>query len=167
MTQPKHHHSAGSRSRTAHSASTYSPAALKAELNQKGYRLTPQREEILRTFQDLDPGEHLSAEDLHDILSQKDSDVSVSTIYRTLKVLAQMGVLRELELAEEHKHYELNLPETHHHHLLCVRCAKTVEFTSSNVLKVGSEIAKKEGFTLLDCQLLVHAVCPSCQRAIT
>lgn len=145
----------------------YTATSLKAELNNKGWRLTPQRETILQIFQNLPDGNHLSAEDLHMRLEQEGHGISLSTIYRTVKLMARMGILRELELAEGHKHYELNQPYPHHHHhLICVRCNKTIEFKNDSVLKIGSKTAQKEGFHLLDCQLSVHAVCPQCQRSL-
>lgn len=147
--------------------SSYTAASLKAELNERGWRMTPQRETILHVFQNLPEGQHLSAEELYTLLEEQKAGISLSTIYRTLKLMARMGILRELELAEGHKHYEINQPSPyHHHHLICVRCSKTIEFKSDSILKVGAKAAEKEGFHLLDCQLTVHAVCPSCQRSI-
>ena len=98
--------------------SAYSANAFKAELNSRGWRLTPQREKILQIFQDLPKGNHLSAEELHHVLHQQDKSISLSTIYRSVKLMSRMGILRELELAEGHKHYELNQPFPHHHHHL-------------------------------------------------
>ncbi len=147
--------------------SFYTASSLKAELNERGWRMTPQREQILQVFQNLNKGHHLSAEDLYQLLQRENQHISLSTIYRTLKLMARMGILRELELAEGHKHYELNQPYPyHHHHLICVRCNKTIEFKSDSILKIGSKTAKKEGYHLLDCQLTIHAICPSCQRAL-
>ncbi len=146
---------------------SYNVASLKSELHERGWRLTPQREKILLTFQNLPSGEHLSAEDLYNLLRQDGEAISLSTVYRTVKMMSRMGILRELELAEDHKHYELNQPAPyHHHHLICVRCSKTIEFKSDSVLKIGAKQAEKEGFQLLDCQLSIHAVCPACQRSL-
>ncbi len=148
-------------------AAPYTVSSLKAELNEKGWRLTPQRETILQVFQNLSKGNHLSAEDLYNVLQSEGEAISLSTIYRTLKLMARMGILRELELAEGHKHYELNQPYPyHHHHLICVRCNKTIEFKSDPVLKIGAKTAQREGYHLLDCQLTIHAVCPACQRSL-
>lgn len=80
--------------------SMYTAASLKAELNDRGWRLTPQRETILQVFQNLPEGNHLSAEDLCSVLEEQGSPISLSTIYRTVKLMARMGILRELELAE-------------------------------------------------------------------
>lgn len=146
---------------------TYTASSLKAELNDRGWRLTPQRETILQVFQNLPEGNHLSAEDLYDHLAQQGENISLSTIYRTLKLMARMGILRELELAEGHKHYEINQPSPHHHHhLICVRCNKTIEFKNDSILKTGTKTALKEGYYLLDCQMTIHAICPSCQRSL-
>ena len=147
----------------------YSAVSLKAELNDRGWRLTPQRKTILHVFQELPRGEHLSAEDLYHQLESlgEGKGISLSTVYRTLKLMARMGILRELELGEGHKHYELNQPYPyHHHHLICVRCNKTIEFKNDSILKIGTKTAQKEGYHLLDCQMTIHAVCPSCQRAL-
>jgi Fur family ferric uptake transcriptional regulator len=147
--------------------SSYTADSLKAELNERGWRLTPQRQIILNVFQNLAEGKHLSAEDLYTLLQGDGHDISLSTIYRTVKLMSRMGILRELELAEGHKHYEINEPYPHHHHhLICVRCNKTIEFKHEAVLKIGDKMSKKEGYHLLDCQLTIHAVCPSCQRSL-
>ncbi|MBY0404732.1 MAG: transcriptional repressor, partial [Cyanobacteria bacterium] len=94
---------------------------LSQNLREKGFRLTPQREKIIDIFFYLAEGEHLSAEDLHLMLREENSDISLATSYRTLKLLASIGVLRELDFAEDHKHYELiRNPEDPHHHIICV-----------------------------------------------
>jgi Fur family transcriptional regulator, ferric uptake regulator len=138
----------------------YNANSLKVELNQRGCRLTPQRETILNVFQTLRQGNHLSAEELYNILQNKGERIGLSTVYRTLHLLSRIGVLRELELAEDHKHYELNLPELHqHHHLVCIQCHKTFEFSDESILKIGIKQVEKAGVEMLDCQLTVRAVC--------
>jgi Fur family transcriptional regulator, ferric uptake regulator len=137
------------------------PASLKAFLNERGFRLTPQRQTILHIFQTLPQGDHLSAEDLHKILQRQGERISLSTVYRTLHLMAYMGILRELELAEGHKHYELNAPNRQqHHHLVCVQCNQTIEFESDLIDRIGTKQAENEGYHLLDCQLTVYVVCP-------
>ncbi|MGJ3253524.1 MAG: Fur family transcriptional regulator [Elainellaceae cyanobacterium] len=145
----------------------YSVASLKAELNERGWRLTPQRETILQFFQNLPEGEHLNAEGVCDLLEKRGDKVSLSTVYRNLKLMARMGILRELELSEGYKSYELNRPHPyHHHHLICVRCNKTTEFKNDSILKTGIKTAQKEGYHLLDSQLTIHGICPACQRSL-
>ncbi len=143
----------------------YTAESLKAELNARGGRLTPQREKILHLFQNLPRGDHLSAEELHELMQQRGERVSLSTVYRSLKLMTRMGILRELELAEGHKHYEINRPHPHHHHhMVCVQCNRTVEFKNDSILKQSLKQVEKEGLQLIDCQLTVIAVCPEAIR---
>lgn len=139
---------------------SYDVNALRTELNAKGWRLTPQREKILTTFFNLTQGDHLSAEDLHCELLKQDEKISLSTVYRSVKLMTRMGILRELELAEGHKHYELNQSQEHHHHLVCVQCNKTVEFEDVSINQHSIEQCQKQGFELIDCQLTITTICP-------
>ncbi|MEH2180194.1 Fur family transcriptional regulator [Nostoc sp.] len=101
----------------------YTDNSLRAELNAKGYRQTPQRQLIFQVFQNLPAGNHLSADKVHLLLKEHIERMSLSTVYRNLKIMAQMGILREVELAQKRKHYELNTtPRSHHHHIVCVQC---------------------------------------------
>lgn len=140
-----------------------SDSALKEQLNAKGYRSTPQRQKVLNIFIDLNQGEHLSAEDLHKLLVADGERISLSTVYRTLHLMVYMGLLRELELAEGHKHYELNRPQAgHHHHLVCVYCNATLEFSEDSIAKIGGRTAEASGYQVLDCQLNLYGICESC-----
>ncbi|MFM1842178.1 MAG: Ferric uptake regulation protein [Cyanobacteriota bacterium] len=143
----------------------YTADSLKAELNARGWRLTPQREKILKVFQNLPEGEHLSAEELHERLEKNKEGISLSTIYRSVKLMSRMGILRELELAEGHKHYEIQQASPHHHHhVVCVQCNRTIEFKNDSVLKQSLKQCEKEGFQLIDCQLTVTTICPEAIR---
>jgi Fur family transcriptional regulator, ferric uptake regulator len=139
--------------------------SLKAALHERGFRLTAQRQKILNIFQTLTQGNHLSAEDLHNLLRQQGERISLSTVYRTLHLMAHIGLLRELELAEGHKHYELNSSLAHlHHHLVCLQCNHTLEFTNDQVMQIASKQAQVHGYYILDCQLTLHVLCPEALR---
>ncbi len=139
--------------------------SFKAELNDKGWRLTPQRETILQVFQTLPSGEHLSVEDVHEVLAEGNQGISLSTIYRTVKLMARMGILRELELAEGHKHYEMNQAGPHHHHhMVCVQCSRTIEFNNDLISKQSLKQVEKSGLHLIDCQLTIYMICPEAIR---
>ena len=143
----------------------YSDELLKNQLNERGLRFTPQRLKILQIFQALPRGEHWSAEELHGQLVEQNENISMSTVYRTLHVMTNMGILRELELAEDHKHYELNRASSdHHHHLICVHCNQTIEFTEEIIDYIGGKQANSMGYHVLDCQLNLYGVCAKCQN---
>lgn len=91
--------------------------------------------------------------------------ISLSTIYRTLKLMTRMGILRELELAEGHKHYELNTSSPHHHHhLVCIQCNQTIEFENDSILKTALKQVDKAGLQMIDCQLTIYGICPEALR---
>lgn len=145
----------------------YTEDSFRAELHNRGWRSTPQREIILQTFLNLPEGEHLSAEELHEHLQKARHNISLSTIYRTVKLMANMGILRELELKEGHKHYEINQPgPRHHHHLVCVKTNEVIEFKDNKILGIVQKVAEKYGYKVLDCQLTIIGVSPEGQRSI-
>ena len=136
---------------------------LMSDLRTRGFRLTPQREKILDMFFELPRGEHLSAEELHQHLRQRNLDISLATTYRTLKLLVSVGVLRELDFTEDHKHYELlRNPESPHHHIICVTCGQTGEFDNVDVTQLATEMAEKENFQLVDVQFKLFGLCLNC-----
>ncbi len=139
-------------------------APLEVGLHQDGRRLTPQRRKVLELFERIGAGMHLSAEDVHHQLLEARSRVSLATIYRTLRLLVQMGFLHELELSEGGHRFELSSDDhPDHHHLVCVRCGRTEEFESEQVLQAGRIAAERIGFHLIESTLNVRALCPTCQ----
>ena len=138
-------------------------SSLRTTLNDRGQRLTPQRQRVLDLFERIGEGSHLSAEEVHLRLVRSQERVSLATVYRTLRLLSSMGLLQELELPEGGRRFEL-AGDAHrdHHHLLCVRCGRTEEFESGAVLAAGEAAAGSFGFRLLECVLNVRALCPAC-----
>lgn len=133
---------------------------LLKSIRAKGYRVTPQRETLIRIFQEAGD-KHLSAEDVFDILKEGNEQISLATTYRTLKMLVKMNILRELDFAETHKHYELvDENEPPHHHIICLNCNKTIEFEDELVNELGKRIAEKHGVEIVDMQFQIFANCP-------
>ena len=143
------------------------PNGLRSSLHDRGQRLTPQRQRVLELFERIGEGSHLGAEEVHQRLLRADERVSLATVYRTLRLLSSMELLRELELPEGGRRFELASDDDHrdHHHLVCVRCGHTEEFESQAVLQAGENAAGLHGFRLLECVLNVRALCPSCASA--
>jgi Fur family transcriptional regulator, ferric uptake regulator len=132
---------------------------LLQNLRQKGYRVTPQRELIIKIFQESGD-KHLSAEDVFEVLQSKQEQISLATTYRTLRMLVEMNILRELDFAETHKHYELldaNAPP--HHHIICLNCNKTIEFEDEDINKLGQLVAEKYGVEIVDMQFQIFGNC--------
>ena len=137
---------------------------LRSSLHDRGQRLTPQRERMLELFERLGEGRHLSAEEAHQRLRGRGEQVSLATVYRTLRLLSGMGLLKELELAEGGgRRFELaGQDQRHHHHLVCVRCGRIEEFENPAVLLAAETAAARHGFRLLEGVLNVRALCPAC-----
>jgi Fur family ferric uptake transcriptional regulator len=135
------------------------------DLRKKGYRITPQREKILELFYDLPEGTHLSAEELQEILANSDVKISLATLYRTLKLLTSMGLLRELDFAEDHKHYEIFRGKaSYHHHIICVNCNKTIEVQDKTLFELGEKLAREHNIKMTDVQFKLFGICENCQQ---
>ena len=140
-------------------------ARVQEDLRRLGYRMTPQRETILQVFQELPEGTHLSADALHERLRRADGGISLATTYRTLKLLASVGLLRELELAAGLKQNELaGAQAAPHHHMVCVACTTAIEFEQDTLYQLGLDVAGAYGFRLIDVQYKLHGLCPACQE---
>jgi len=132
---------------------------LLQNLREQGYRVTPQRETVIRIFQESGD-KHLSAEDVFEILRVKGEQISLATTYRTLRMLVKMNILRELDFAESHKHYELiDEAAAPHHHIICLNCNKTVEFEDEEINRLGKLIAEKYGVEVIDMQFQIFGNC--------
>ncbi|MBD2253342.1 Fur family transcriptional regulator [Nostoc parmelioides] len=134
--------------------------SLKSKFNTQGYRFTPQRQLIFDFFQTLPTGKHLSAESLHLLLLERGEAMSLSTVYRILKIMTNMGIIREVELAQAQKHYELNTISTHHHHIVCVQCHQIIEFENKFILQQGLRQVETIGWQLIDCKFTLQTICP-------
>ena len=132
-------------------------------LRRKGHRITAQRETILQIFRDQPNGEHLSAEELHARLLETGSNVSLATTYRTLKLLSSLGLLRELDFAEGHKHYELKQDTVPHKHIICTGCNLTLEFEDHFLEEAGQKIGARYKFDVIDAQFKIFGLCPNCK----
>jgi len=129
-------------------------------LHAHGKRITAQRALILEIIEGSEG--HLDAGEIYRRARAKDPRISLSTVYRGLNLLQELGIVSELHLDEEHHHYELK-DETVHHHLICSRCEKVVEFDSSLVDRLVSQVSAEEGFTIERVHVDLVGLCPECR----
>lgn len=132
-------------------------------LRKRGHRITAQRETILQIFREQPNGQHLSAEELHSELLKRGTTVSLATAYRTLKLLSSIGLLRELDFAEGHKHYELKQDTVPHQHIICTGCNLTLEFEDHFLEEAGQKIGSRYNFEVIDAQFKIFGLCPNCK----
>ena len=104
---------------------------------------------------------HHTADELWGFLKKQHPDIGIATVYRTMKLFLDAGIVKELNI-DGTARYELTA-EGHHDHLICTLCGKTVEVTSPAIEKEQEAIAKKHGFELTDHTLLLIGRCGKCR----
>ena len=145
---------------------TFTMDDLRARLSERQHKMTPQRQIVLQIFLDH-PGEHLSAEDVHDILRTEKAEIGLATVYRTLELLSDLGSLQKMEFGDGCSRYEVNDTDPtrhHHHHLICTKCGKVEEFDEDLLESLEADIERKTGFRTLDHQVKFFGVCKACQE---
>ena len=130
-------------------------------LKAAGLKRTNQRELILEVF--LETEGHSSAEDLHQLIKQRDPHVGFTTVYRTLKLLAECGLAREERLGDGRTRYEHLYNHQHHDHLICTDCGLLIEFFSEVIENKQDEIAMHYDFLPTRHSLRIFGVCHECQ----
>lgn len=133
-------------------------------LKEKGYRLTEQRQIILNVMLES-MGEHLSIKEIWEIARKKDSTLGISTVYRTLKIMAEIGIVTDFDKKDEINKYELNTDEKNfiHPHLICMRCGKIIGIQEN--LLIGNpkvKIYNKYNFKIEDIRVKCYGFCEKC-----
>src|SRR6267378_156561 len=131
-------------------------------IQKKGLKRTSQRDLILDVF--LRTERHLSNEDLYRLVQEEDASVGQTTVYRTLKLLTEAGLAREVRFGDGRTHYEHNYKHEHHDHMICSECGKIIEFYSAELEAIQDAMAAKYKFTLTEHLLRMIGVCADCQQ---
>ena len=126
-----------------------------------GLRRTDQRDLILEIF--LSTEDHLTSEDLYSIVQKKDPTVGLTTIYRTLKLLTEAGLAREVRFGDNKTYYEHHYNHEHHDHMICTHCGKVIEFFSPDIEDLQDQMADKFGFRPTHHSLRLWGICAHCQ----
>jgi Fur family ferric uptake transcriptional regulator len=138
---------------------------LKEELKKKGYKLTPQRRAIVDTII-VNKGKHLTAEEIYDEVKIACPEIGLATVYRTILLLEEMGIVYKLDLNDGCSRYELaHINETHrHHHLVCNNCGKVIEVEDDLLEDLEVQIEKVYKFKILDHSVKFFGVCDCCEE---
>ena len=132
-------------------------------IQRKGLKRTSQRELILDVF--LRAEQHLSNEDLYQLVKKEDPTVGQTTVYRTLKILTDAGLAREVRFGDGRTHYEHNYKHQHHDHMICSECGRIIEFYSPELEAIQDEMAARHDFELTQHLLRMIGVCSECRHA--
>ncbi|MBN2543696.1 transcriptional repressor [bacterium] len=138
-------------------------------LRRRGYRVTVPRETIIQVLSDAD--KHLSVEEIFNEVLKLHPGVGLTTVYRTVELLRNMGFVKKYEFGDGLSRYELEKgsKKPHHHHLVCTRCGKIIDYTDfvdeEVVLlrKVENRLTKKYKFDIKNHQIHFYGICDECK----
>lgn len=137
---------------------------LKINLKQKGYKLTPQRRAIVDIIIQ-NAGSHLTTEELYDLVKTECPEIGLATVYRTVQLLEELGVVSKLDLNDGCYRYELvREDENHqHHHLICSQCGKVIEVQGDLLEVLEHEIESKYDFKIKNHSVKFYGICSECK----
>ena len=137
-----------------------------ATLRRHGYKLTPQRRAAIHAI--TSSQDHLTPAAVFEKVNQGHPGIGLVTIYRTLKLLAELDLICELHTGDNRPSYTASTPQ-HHHHLICSGCGKVVDFTSTSTVRHGlstleARLSNESGFRIDDHVLEFSGLCRGCQE---
>jgi Fe2+ or Zn2+ uptake regulation protein len=127
----------------------------------QGHPLTTQRRLLLGLIRDAK--EHIDAKELYRRASARDDSISPATVYRTLNLFKELGLVDEVRLGKIRCYYEVKqLPE--HQHLVCRGCGKVMEFQNPYFQKLIEAVGREHGFNVTKAELYLEGYCPGCEE---
>ena len=130
-------------------------ASIEERCKQKGVKLTDQRKLIAQTMSNSH--DHPNVDELYKRVSKIDAKISIATVYRTVKLFEEAGILTKHDFKGEKARYE-ELPDSHHDHLIDVQSGEIVEFVNEEIEKLQKSVAEKLGYQLLDHKLELYGI---------
>ena len=131
-------------------------------IQKQGLKRTAQRDLILHVF--LQTEGHVTGEDLYRLVRKRDPNVGQTTVYRTLRLLTDAGLAREVRFGDGRAHYEHQYKHQHHDHMICSECGKIIEFYSPELESIQDAMAAKHRFELTSHLLRMIGICAECRR---
>lgn len=138
---------------------------LKEDLKAKGYKLTPQRRSIVDTIIDNE-GSHLTVEEIYDKVKKQCPEIGLATVYRTIVLLEELGIVYKIDLNDGCSRYELvHEGELHrHHHLICNKCGRVIEVQGDLLEDLESKIEDQYNFKIKDHSVKFFGLCDKCRK---
>jgi Fur family transcriptional regulator, ferric uptake regulator len=130
----------------------------------RGLRSTEQRRLIIDTL--FDAGDHVTIDGLLRQVRAIDGRVGYATVYRTMKLLSESGIVQEHKFGDGFTRYELSDEEAHHDHLICLECGKITEFEEPSIEDLQDRVANRYGFLVKTHKHELYGVCSECQKKL-
>jgi Fur family ferric uptake transcriptional regulator len=137
------------------SLATAGPGSIEDQCAAKGMRMTEQRRVIARVLEAA--GDHPDVEELYHRASIIDARISISTVYRTVRLFEDAGIVTRHDFRDGRSRYEPS-PDEHHDHLIDLRTGRVVEFRDEEIERLQAEIARRLGYRLVDHRLELYGV---------
>ncbi len=134
---------------------------ISAKLRAAGHKVTPQRLAIIDTV--LKSGALLTPAEVYEKVKRVSPDVGEVTVYRTLDILSELGLVCRVHTGEN-THSYIGRPAGHHDHLICSKCGKVVNFSDCNLGELAKKLASQTGFTIAEHRLELYGECAACQK---
>ncbi len=131
-------------------------------LEARRLKQTPHRLFILESF--IANEGHRSVEDIYNDVRKLDPRVGYTTIYRTMKLLTDAGLAREVDLGDGMTRYEHLYNHKHHDHMICTVCGKSIEFFNAEIERAQDAASEKLGFHVHDHRLQIYGLCRTCRN---
>ena len=137
------------------------PMDMSGKLSELGYRLTPQRIMILSAIENSDS--HISAEEIYLQVRARYSHMNISTVYRTLELLSELGLVTETVMGDGRVRYH-SIGKGHHHHLVCQGCGEIIDVEESMLSRLWDEIGQRYDFKVDMKHLAFFGLCSKCRE---
>ncbi|MDZ4245543.1 MAG: Fur family transcriptional regulator [Dehalococcoidia bacterium] len=138
------------------------PYKIAGLLKQRGYRMTLQRRAVLDAIARTE--EYLSPASIYEKVARKNPGIGLVTVYRTLEILADLGLLCKVHTGGNCRGYLMSRPSEHHHHVVCSGCGRVVDFTDCVLDELEKKLSRGTGFKLENHLLEFVGRCPDCQK---
>jgi len=125
----------------------------------EGQRITSQRRLLLYLVRRAQG--HLDADELYRLAKEREPRLSLSTVYRSLRLFKELGLVEERHLAEEHHHYEVK-GEREHHHVVCLGCGRVIEFECPLTAEIKQDVGNQTGFRIVGVDVSMEGYCDRC-----
>ena len=134
---------------------------IRQVMRQRGLRLTAQRDLVLRrALSHL----HFTAEELVADVRVVDPSIARASIYRTLGLLQQAGIVEKHDFRYGPPYYEVTLAKGHHDHLMCVKCGEIIEFQEPRIETLQDDVVRRHGYQLMSHTHKLYGLCRTCQQ---
>ncbi len=131
------------------------PSRLEKLCQDKGLKMTDQRRVIARVLSDAH--DHPDVEQVYRRATQIDPHISISTVYRTVRLFEEANILERHDFGDGRARYE-EIPESHHDHLIDIQSGRVIEFSNDRIEQLQREVATELGFELVDHRLELYGV---------